>query len=50
MTNRETLKVTPEGVAAITRFVEKFTKEYGSLRDALPDLEAKYNQRKGIAA
>ncbi|MGP5048996.1 phage antirepressor N-terminal domain-containing protein [Glutamicibacter ardleyensis] len=50
VTNRETLKVTPEGVAAITRFVEKLTKEYGSVRDALPHLEIKYNQRKGIAA
>lgn len=50
VTNRETLKVSPEGVAAITRFVEKLTKEYGSVRDALPHLEIKYNQRKGIAA
>lgn len=50
VTNRETLKVTPEGVAAITRFVEKLTKEYGSVRDALPHLEIKYNERKGIAA
>lgn len=45
-----TLKITPEGVTAVTRFVDKLTKEYGSLRDALPDLAAKYNQRKGIAA
>lgn len=50
VTNRETLKVTTEGVAAITRFVEKLEKEYGSVRDALHYLEAKYNQRKGIAA
>lgn len=49
-TNRETLKITPEGVAGITRFVEKLANEYGSLRAALPELEAKYNQRKGIAA
>ncbi|MGP5389828.1 Rha family transcriptional regulator [Glutamicibacter arilaitensis] len=45
-----TLKITPEGVAAVTRFVEKLANEYGSLREALPELEAKYNQRKGIAA
>lgn len=50
VTNRETLKVTPEGVAAITRFIEKLGNEHGSLRAALPHLEAKYNQRKGIAA
>lgn len=49
-TNRETLKITPEGVAGITRFVEKLANEYGSLRAALPELEDKYNQRKGIAA
>ncbi|ALQ30088.1 hypothetical protein ATC04_05640 [Arthrobacter sp. YC-RL1] len=45
-----TLKITPEGVAAVTRLNERLTAEYGSLREALPELEAKYNKRKGIAA
>lgn len=48
--SRETLKITPEGVAGITRFVEKLTNEHGSLRAALPILEAKYNESKGVAA
>lgn len=50
ISNRHTLKVTPEGVAAVTRFVEKLNNEHGSLRQALPVLEAKYNERKGNAA
>lgn len=50
ISNRQTLKLTPEGVAAVTRLVERLTKEYGSLRAALPELEAAYNKRKGIAA
>lgn len=45
-----TLKITPEGVTAVTRLVERLTNDYGSLRAALPHLEAKYNARKGIAA
>ncbi|MGP5121997.1 Rha family transcriptional regulator [Glutamicibacter ardleyensis] len=50
ISNRHTLKVTPEGVAAVTRFVEKLINEHGSLRDALPILEAKHNERKGNVA
>lgn len=45
-----TLKFTPEGVSAVTRLVDRLTTEYGSLRAALPHLEAIYNARKGITA
>lgn len=41
-----TLKVTIPGAEAIQRHVAKYVEEYGSLRKALPFLEAKYNERK----
>lgn len=45
-----TLKVTPAGAASLSRFADRLTKEYGSVRKSLQHLEAAYNQRKGIAA
>ena len=41
-----TLKLTAEGVAAVTRLVRQLEDEYGSLRAALPDLETKYKTRR----
>lgn len=41
-----TLKITVPGAAAITRLVKKATDEFGSLGEALPELEARYNARK----
>ncbi|WP_024819630.1 hypothetical protein [Arthrobacter sp. 31Y] len=40
------LKITPAGASAIGRLVEKITNEHGSLKAALPILEARYNARK----
>jgi phage regulator Rha-like protein len=40
------LKVTAAGAAAIGRLVEKIAAEHGSLKAALPILEARYNERK----
>lgn len=40
------LKVTASGAAAIGRLVEKILTEHGSMKAALPILEARYNERK----
>lgn len=40
-----TLKITPEGASAISRFVSRQAAEHGSLRNALPHLEAQYRAR-----
>ncbi|SEB28919.1 Rha family transcriptional regulator [Arthrobacter woluwensis] len=40
-----TLTITPAGAAAITEFVERLASEHGSLRNALPTLQEKYNDR-----
>lgn len=41
-----TLKITAPGVSAVSRLVRKLEARHGSLRDALLDLEASYNERK----
>lgn len=47
---RWTLKVTAPGASAIARLVKKIEDEFGTLGEALPELEARYNQRKRGAA
>lgn len=41
-----TLKLTTPGVAAVGRHIQKIIAEYGSLRTAVPILEARYNDKK----
>lgn len=40
------LKITAAGAGAIGRLVKKITAEHGTLKSALPALEARYNERK----
>lgn len=41
-----TLKITVPGAAAITRLIKKIEDEFGTLGQALPDLEERYNRKK----
>lgn len=40
-----TLKLTPEGVAAVTRFVERVEDKFGTVKEALPALKRQHEQR-----
>lgn len=41
-----TLKVTPSGASAVARLVKKVIDEFGTLDEALPELEARYRRKK----